>query len=53
MGYIWKTAFDDDYQQEYAFLSESEDAQTINVGFTKHIFEFVSFEYRNKIGGEL
>jgi len=30
MGYIWKTAFDDDYQQEYAFLSESEDAQTIN-----------------------
>ena len=31
MGYIWTTAFDDDYEAEYDFLSNSTEAQQINV----------------------
>lgn len=35
MGYIWRTAFDDDYENDYDFFSDSVEAQEINVGFCK------------------
>ena len=52
MGYIWRTAFDDDYENDYDFFSDSVEAQEINVGFHQ-LCNMIRFAFRKKIGGGL